>query len=483
MHTRHILFCSSEVHPVIKTGGLADVSGSLPRALVNMGVDVRVIIPGYQSVKNRLPQAKPVLQTHIDGYTVQLLQSRLPGTRVKLYLVDCPELFDRPGNPYLDTDGSPWPDNAERFALFCRIIEKISLNQLELDWQPEVVHLNDWQTGLAAALIAQYKQRPGIVFTIHNLAYQGNFDYATFEKLGLPAELWHFEKLEYHNQFSFMKAGIVYADRINTVSPTYASEIQTARFGSGMEGVLQHRAGVLSGILNGIDTDEWNPGTDSHLASKYNIKRLPEKIFNKRALQQKFKLPAKDKILLIGLVSRLVDQKGIDIIIAAMPKLMQASIQLIILGSGDKQYEQGLQKLAQQYPQQLGVSIGYNETLAHLIEGGCDAFLMPSRFEPCGLNQLYSLHYGTLPIVSAVGGLADTVVDISTHENGNGFVMPQVNEAGLILAIRNAVNLYANQASWMAAQQRAMKQDHSWKASAEAYLALYQQANQNLLSP
>ncbi|MGD8784765.1 MAG: glycogen/starch synthase, partial [Thioalkalispiraceae bacterium] len=273
MPRHQILFASSEVYPLIKTGGLADVSGSLPHVLHKMGHGVQVILPAYQAVMSRLKQpAKTCLETSILNYSVSLRQTSLPGTRVPVLLVDCPALFGRTGNPYLDESGEPWPDNANRFTVFNRMICSVALDRCGLNWQPDVVHCNDWQTGLVPALLEQEKHRPATVFTIHNLAYQGIFDRTIFEELQLPEHFWHYERLEYHNQFSFIKGGLVYADRINTVSPNYAHEIQTDEFGHGMQDLLQHRHHRLSGIINGIDTRVWNPGSDDLIAAKYNRK-------------------------------------------------------------------------------------------------------------------------------------------------------------------------------------------------------------------
>ncbi len=481
MATYRVLFCASEVYPLIKTGGLADVAGSLPHALSKSGHDVRIVIPAYHDVMRKLKHPpKVLLETRVQQYALRICQSTLPGTRVPVWLIDCPELFDRPGNPYHDEQGQPWPDNAQRFALFCRVIVLLAMNQCGLQWQPHVVHCNDWQTGLVPALLSPDSKRPATIFTIHNLAYQGIFDRATFDELQLPEWYWHFERLEYHEQLSFIKGGLVFADHINTVSPNYAHEIQTAEFGHGLEGLLQHRADRLSGIINGIDTQTWNPGTDDLLAHKFNRQRLPDKQLNKAALQQHFKLPQDNDVLVLSLISRLAEQKGIDILLAIIPELLKQPVQLVILGSGNKSYEQLLQKLARKWPQHIGLHLGYDETLAHLIEGGADAFLMPSRFEPCGLNQMYSQRYGTLPIVAPVGGLLDTVVDTNTatlaNNTATGFVMEAVDETALMKAIDRCIDTFAQKEVWQSIMKTAMQQDFSWVKSAEAYSQLYAQA-------
>ncbi len=481
MSTQRILFCSSEVYPLIKTGGLADVAGSLPHALKKMGHDVHIVMPAYQSVFKKLKLAPKICaDTSILNYPVRLMQTTLPGTRVPVWLVDCPEFFNRPGNPYLDESGDPWPDNALRFMVFSRLICSIALNQCGLNWQPDIVHCNDWQTGLVPALLEEEKSRPATVFTIHNLAYQGVFDRNTFEQMQLTDYFWHYERLEYYNHFSFIKGGLVYADRINTVSPKYAQEIQTPEFGHGMQDLLLHRSNKLSGIINGIDIKTWNPGTDEHLAKKYNRNNIKDKINNKRALQTHYSLPVDDKVLLLGLVSRLAEQKGIDILLSIIPEVINHPVQLVILGSGEKSYEQALKKTSLKFPKQVSVQIGYDESLAHLIEAGSDVFVMPSRFEPCGLNQMYSQRYGTLPIVTPVGGLHDTVTDINSEtleqNTATGFILENVTEASLLQTIDRALGYFSDNSTWTSIMKIAMKQDFSWEKSAGKYTQLYQQA-------
>ncbi|MDZ7804545.1 glycogen synthase GlgA [Thiohalophilus sp.] len=484
MTPRQILYCSSEAYPLIKTGGLGDVAGSLPRALQQLGHEVRLLLPAYRDLVNNLPQRpRQRGQWQIDGQPVTLWQTTLPGSRVKTWLVDCPEYFDRPGNPYHDADGEPWPDNAQRFALFDKVAALLASDQLGLEWQPDIAHGNDWQCGLLPVYLNEFDRRPATVFTIHNLAYQGLFDRATFDQLGLPESLWHFSALEYHDQLAFIKGGLVYADHLTTVSPTYAREIQTPAFGQGMEGLLAHRAADLSGILNGIDTRVWNPGTDRLIVKRYNRQNLSDKQINKQALQAQFDLPQDNDRLLMGMVTRLAEQKGIDLVLDSLPDLVKLPVQLVILGSGDKDYEQRLQQAVRQYPRQLGLTLGYDESLAHRIEAGADLFVMPSRFEPCGLNQLYSQRYGTLPLVTPVGGLADTVVDTPLDTTGktlqetgaSGFVMSEVSQMALEAALHRAVQLYARPALWQQVQRVAMGRDFSWQRSAGRYVQLYEQ--------
>ena len=472
-----ILFASSEAYPLIKTGGLADVAGSLPRALVSLKQDIRLILPAYPQAREKLGKSKTVAEFEIAGHAVRLLQGRLPGTRVTTWLLDCPPLFDRPGNPYLNEQGQPWPDNAERFALFARVLQHLALDRAGLGWQPDLLHCNDWQTALAPALLAQENRRPATLFTIHNLAYQGLFDHATFARLGLPGSLWSHHALEFHQQLSFIKGGLVFADHINTVSPSYAEEIQRPEFGCGLDGLLRHRRAVLSGILNGIDTDEWNPGTDPRLVQNYNRRTLARKTLNKTALQRHFGLPEEPAHLLFGFIGRLVEQKGLDDILASLPAMMNEAVQFAFLGSGQSHYEQALAELAARHPGKVAVEIGYSEELSHRIEAGADAFLMPSTFEPCGLNQMYSLRYGTLPIVRETGGLRDTVVDISEdnlkNDRATGVVFSGEGEDNLLRALRRAQQLYQDQGLWKQVQLAAMRQDFSWRRSAQAYLDLY----------
>ena len=484
MVSQRILYCSSEAYPLIKTGGLGDVAGSLPRALQRLGHDVRLLLPAYRNLLQNLShRPRRLIELTIDNYSITLWQTALPGSRVVTWLVDCPPLFDRPGNPYHDAEGEPWTDNAQRFALFDKVAARLAVGQLGLEWRPDIVHGNDWQCGLIPVYLESESDRPASVFTIHNLAYQGIFERPTFEQLDLPGSLWHFTRLEYHGRFSFIKGGMIYADRITTVSPTYAREIQTATFGHGMEDVLAHRAERLSGILNGIDTRTWNPGTDRFIVKRYNRRHLADKQVNKRALQAHFGLPQTDEPMLMGMVTRLVEQKGIDLVLDSLPWLFKLPVQLVILGSGDKHYERVLQQAVKQYPRQLVVTIGYDEKLAHRIEAGADLFLMPSRFEPCGLNQMYSQRYGTLPLVTPVGGLVDTVIDTTGEAlqrgEASGFVMREVSVPALQESLQRAVWSYQTPLSWRQLQQFAMQQDFSWEHSASAYAELYEQALQD----
>ena len=484
-----ILFVSSEVFPLAKTGGLADVSASLPRALQALGHQVSVLMPAYRGV---LATAQPLgvkllHTTDIDGHGVRLFESRLPGSRNRLWLVDCPALFDRAGNPYHDAQGAPWPDNAARFMLLCRTAALLAYDAFGLGWQPEVVHCNDWQTGLVPLLLHAKRPRPALVFTIHNLAYQGLFPVEQFRGLGLPSRYWHPDALEFHGQLSFIKGGIVYADRVTTVSPTYASEIQTPTFGCGLEGLLRHRAGVLSGIINGIDTRVWNPLRDPALAVPFAATTLPRKRANKISLQAELGLEPDPQNPLLGFIGRLAEQKGVDLLVDALPALLAQGAQAVLLGSGEARYEQSLAALAAAHPGRVALRIGYDEGVAHRIEAASDMFLMPSRFEPCGLNQMYSLRYGTIPVVHGVGGLADTVVDATpdTLLSGlaTGFVFHEASAAALLECALRAISLRRDQPEeWSRMQVRGMRRDFSWRASARAYESLYADALADLLA-
>ncbi len=482
MASNTILFVTSEVYPLIKTGGLADVAGSLPAALKAQRQDVRIIMPAYRGAM-RKAEKLGFASFRMEGVpeTVRLLEGRLPGTSVRLLLVDSPAHFDRPGGPYMDPDGHDWADNAERFALFARAVTAVALNKAELDWQPDIVHCNDWQSGLVPALLAPYPKRLSSVFTVHNLAYHGFFEAAKFQSLKLPSYLWGVDGLEFHGGLSFIKGGLVFADMISTVSPTYAEEIRTPHFGHGLDGLLNHRAERLTGILNGVDYKQWNPAKDPHLKHHYDIHHLAGKARNKQQLQTQFGLPQRTSPPLLGLVGRLVEQKGIDLVLSIIPQLVRHDVQLVILGSGDKRFQAELQQAAKLHPGHIAVHIGFSETLAHRIEGGADMFLMPSRFEPCGLNQIYSLRYGTVPIVRRTGGLADTVVDAHdetiAQKRATGFVFDHAAHDDLWRATQRAISVFRGQPKiWQQLIATGMRQDFSWKQSAKHYLELYQTA-------
>lgn len=485
----NILFCASEALPFIKTGGLADVSGSLPQALSQLGNDVYLVLPAYRSVLEKTSGCKEIAKYKVKGfgrnYTVSLLQTKMLSSNVTVLLVDIPELFDRDGGPYLAEDGKDWWDNGERFAMFSKAIVEISMDRLDLNWKADVVHSNDWQTGLVPAWLTLENQRPKTIFTIHNMAYQGNFPHSVFRALDMPSHLWHVDGVEFHDNLSMLKSGIMMSDYVTTVSPTYAREICTPKYGCGFDGLVSKRNhhGRLLGILNGIDQDVWNPAIDKYITQQYSQKAKPvtSKAENKDALLLELGASikiAKSKNPLIGFVGRLVDQKGVDLVLEVIPDLMEhSSVNFVFIGSGDSVLQTKLQELSQIYPQRIFVYIGYSEALAHQVEAGSDLFMMPSRFEPCGLNQMYSLAYGTLPIVHHTGGLADTVVNATTENIAaniaTGFVMYDATAYALKETIYYALGLYKQRKIWRKVQKKAMMQDFSWSKSALDYYNLY----------
>lgn len=481
-----LLFASSEVWPLLKTGGLGDVAYALPHALQKQGADVRLIIPAYQALMNQIDSFKILgwLKSLDDGKEnpVRLIEAYHPQFDMPLWLVDSQALFDRPGNPYVQSDGHNWPDNAERFTTFSHAVARVACGELDTGWLADAVHCNDWQTGLVPAFMSMYKSRPRTVFTIHNLAYGGYFSKDEFSRLGLPWDWWNAEGAEFYGELSMLKAGLVYADAITTVSPTYANEICTPEFAYGMEGVLTACRHKLSGILNGIDTEVWNPATDTLIEDHYSASRLVTgKRNNKRALLKAFGQTPNKTMLeapLLGMVGRIVEQKGVDLILQVIPALLhKTDANLVLIGSGDEQYARQLQALAAAHPERVMVHIGYSEPLAHLLEAGSDMFLMPSRFEPCGLNQMYSMRYGTPPIVHKTGGLADTVCHAS-HDNLNkdiatGFVFQPATSKALFDCVTQALELYRDKPLWKKLQKRAMASNFDWKISAQQYLNLY----------
>ncbi len=465
---------------MIKTGGLADVSGSLPAALKALGEDIRLILPAYPEAVARLGKTRVATRFRINGHPLRVLEGTLDDSGLTVWLLDSPPHFSRSGNPYVDANGKDLPDNAERFTLFSRAIAGLAMGQGRMEWRPEVVHCNDWQTGLIPALLDGTPERPATVFSIHNLAYQGRFPAETFRQLKLPARLWHYAGLEYFGEMMLIKGGLAYADRLTTVSPNYAEEICTPLGGQGLDSLLTYRKGRLSGILNGVDYTIWDPANDSLLVSNYSGDDPTGKKANKAALQKRHHLPQEPDTPLLGLVSRFAEQKGIDLILEAAPQLLKRGVQLVLLGSGDPALEKAAQLLAKKYPGQMAADIGYDEGLAHLIEAGADFFLMPSRFEPCGLNQLYSLRYGTLPIVRRTGGLADTVVHTNKQSladgSATGFVFDHPTADGLIWAVDQALACYAKTSCQLQVMKNAMLQDFSWDRSAREYLEIYRQA-------
>lgn len=474
-----VLFVSPEIPPWVKSGGLGDVTAALPAALRQSGVDTRVLVPGYGAALDAL--RNPVCIAEFPGYA-SLPASRLLAAEdvngAPLLLVDCPAFFRRPGTAYQDRSFVDWPDNHLRFGLLSRIAAILGSGSSGLAWRPDIVHCNDWPTGLAPAYLSGLPvPRAVAVMAVHNLSHQGVFDPGTRSALGIPASMFAMNGVEYYGRLSFLKAGLYYADRLVTVSPTYAREIQTEEGGQGLGGLLRGRARDLVGILNGIDTRVWDPARDGHIAHPYDFASVMRKSVNKLALQRQLGLDLGEERMLLGVVSRLAHQKGIDWLVAIVPDLLQLPVQLAVLGSGEKQLETDLAALAAAHPTRIAAKIGFDDGLAHLIEAGADAFVMPSRFEPCGLNQMYSLRYGTPPIVRATGGLADTVVDCTERTladgSANGFSFVEPAAEHLLATIERALHAWRHTPTWRALQRRGMAQDFSWAASAQRYLSVY----------
>lgn len=483
-----VLHVISELYPLVKTGGLGDFGYSLPHALRELGVDVRLLLPAYGEVLRTLnkPRLLATIDLPVAGgvRSFRVLEVRPKGFRMPVWLGDCPALFDRPGNPYVDTHGVDWPDNAERFAAFAQLAARVATGAAQSGWRADVVHCHDWQTGLVPAFLRQQPQPPRSIFTIHNLAFGGHFPRAEFLRLQLPEAWWHLEGVEFYGGFSMLKAGLVYADGITTVSRTYASEILTPAFGHGMDGVLRHYSWKLRGILNGLDHDIWNPASDRLLAMNYGIQdRDAGRAANRAALFDELGWrpdgAASDQPL-FGSVGRLAEQKGSDLLADAAARLLtQLKASFVIIGDGRQEYIDQLLQLQARFPDRVRLFIGYSERLAHLVEAAADFFVMPSRYEPCGLNQLYSLCYGTPPVVHYTGGLADTVVD-ATEENlrsgsATGVVFYRPAADALHAALLRAVALFHHPGYWPSVQKTAMQQDFSWRESARQYLAMYKE--------
>lgn len=475
-----VLFAASEAAPLTKTGGLADVAAALPLALRDMDVDIRVLLPGYRDVLAGITHVAPIAELPALGAfpAARLVSARDPGGTPLAVLV-CPELYERDGGPYLAPNGQDWPDNAIRFGLLSYVAFLLSTQDSPWDWRCDILHCNDWQCGLAPAYgYFSGKARAPSLMTIHNLAYQGSFPPSFVPRLGLPPQSFAVHGVEYYGNLSFLKAGLYYADRISTVSPTYASEIQSASLGFGMDGLLASRSHDLIGILNGIDEQAWNPATDPALIANYDAGRLYDKARNKAELRRRFNLRQQQEMPLLGIVSRLIPQKGIDLVTASAERLLALPAQLLVLGTGEAWIEQELAAIALDHPGTAAFAKGFDEALSHLIEAGTDIFLMPSRFEPCGLNQMYSQRYGTLPVVHRTGGLADSVVDCTpaTLASGSatGFVFDAPTTSSFFEAVTRAVQTWQDADIWRALQRNAMARNFGWKPSARRYMELYQ---------
>lgn len=471
-----VLSVVSEVYPLIKTGGLADVAGALPGALAREGVEMRTLVPGYPSVTAALDGGEVVFALKdLFGGKARVIAGRAKG--LDLFVLDAPHLFDRPGNPYHDGEGVDWPDNPFRFAALSRVAAELGFGAVAA-FQPDVVHTHDWQTGLTPAYL-EYdgRRRPGTVATVHNLAFQGQYPQEMLAALRLPPHAWGVDGVEYYDTIGFLKAALRMSDRVTTVSPTYAAEIRTGEGGMGLGGLLAGRANVVHGILNGIDTEVWNPASDPLIAAHYDAGSPSARKPNKSALQRRFGLKIDRKAMVFGVVSRLSWQKGLDMVRDGIDAILAAGGQLALLGSGDRDLVEGFRQAAVAHPGRVGVVIGYDESLAHLIQAGSDALLVPSRFEPCGLTQLCALRYGAIPIVTRVGGLADTIIDANEMAldagTGTGVMFTPPQAEMYRAAIQRAADLYADQPTWRRLMKNAMKTDVSWARSAARYARLY----------
>ncbi len=473
-----VLFVASECAPFVKTGGLADVVGAVPRTLATLGDDVRILLPLYPALAERVSRPRTVMRfDDLLGGPARIRAVR--DEELRLYLLDAPHLFDRPGNIYLDADGRDWHDNHLRFGALNVAAARMAAEGANR-WRPQVVHAHDWQAGLAPLLIRMRHTgaTPATVLTIHNMAFQGLFPWQTRYLFDIPDHLFTPDTTEYWGKFGFLKTGLVFADAITTVSPTYARELLTPEFGMGLEGVLASRGDAFSGIVNGIDTQTWNPATDPALQARYTSRSLDRRRTNRAALASRFALSDAPDAPLFSVISRLTTQKGMDLLLETIDDLVARGGQLAVLGSGDHGLEKAFVDASRRHAGSVGAVIGYDERLAHLMQGGSDALLVPSRFEPCGLTQLYALRYGTIPVVARTGGLADTVTDADPaairKRQANGIQFSPVHADTLRQAIERVFTLFADKSTWRGLMRNAMHAPVSWDRSAPRYHALYQ---------
>ncbi|MXN65424.1 glycogen synthase GlgA [Stappia sp. GBMRC 2046] len=470
-----VLFVGSECAPFVKTGGLADVIGVVPKALTGRGVRIRVLLPAYQTLADLAANGREVTRyDSLMGGSARVVEVKANG--LDLLLLEARHLFDRPGNIYLGPDGNDWGDNAIRFGALCQVGADLAEKGAG-KWKPDIVHVHDWQAGLVPLYLRQRGCNVPCVVSIHNVAFQGLFDAGLLEKLGISKSYFTSEGIEYYGRISFLKAALVCCEKIATVSPTYARELMSPEFGMGLEGVLQARRADLSGILNGIDLDVWNPETDPMLPAGYNARSLKKKGLARAELAERFGLEPPRDAPLFCVISRLTSQKGLDLLVQTLPALTGRGAALALLGTGEKQLEDSFLAATRRYPRQVGAVIGYDEALSHLMQGGADAILIPSRFEPCGLTQLYGLRYGTIPVVSRTGGLADTVIDANEAaliaNCATGLQFSPVTAFALENAIHRTCDLFAQPQIWSAMIRRAMKHPVGWENSAKSYAALY----------
>jgi starch synthase len=476
MNDLSVLAIASEAFPLVKTGGLADVVGALPGALRREGIAVRTLVPGYPAVMRAMKGARSACTYPLlHGGPARVVPATIDGLEV--LALDAPHLFDRPGNPYLGPDGKPWPDNAIRFAALAAAGADVARGSVK-GFAPQVVHAHDWQTGLVPTYLHYgAAPRPASVMTIHNLAFQGQFPRSVFAKLDLPPHAFGIEGVEYYGDVGYLKAGIALADAITTVSPTYAAEIRSPEMGMGLDGLLRRRADELIGIRNGIDEAIWNPATDTHIPVCYDAAHLELRARNKVALQARFGLAQTASTLLFAIVARLSWQKGSDLVLDALPALLHTGAQLAVLGAGDRDIEARFAAAAAANPGRVAMVNDHDEVAAHAVMGGADALLMPSRFEPCGLTQMMAIRYGVVPVVSRVGGLADTIVDASEMAlaagAGTGVLFSPVTREMLEAAIDRAARLYRDRALWRRLQRHAMRCEVDWRRPAHDYAALF----------
>lgn len=471
----NVLFAVSECAPFAKTGGLADVAGALPKALTSLGMSVKVLMPAYPSLSALMERAEPVGEIFGINGTVHLLSVEADG--IDLLLVDAPHLFRRPGGPYITEAGVDWPDNHIRFGTLSRVAANIARDGLG-SWVPDLLHVHDWQTALAPTYLKlDGRGGPPSIITIHNMAFQGVFPPTEIDALGLPREGFHPDGYEYWGNIGFLKAGLVFADRITTVSPTYARELTTAEFGMGLQGVITARRGHMDGVLNGVDTTVWDPAADPQLPNAYSVRSLKGKAANREALAEYFGIEPSPNAPLFGIVSRLTRQKGIDLLLSVLPRLLARGATLAVLGAGDADLEAAFRSAATAYPRRVGVQIGYSEPLAHRLQAGSDSILVPSRFEPCGLTQLYALRYGSPPVVARTGGLADTVIDANDAAMAvgcaTGFQFAPVAAGLLADALDRCCDVFADRAAWQGLVRRAMRHPVGWESSAAHYAQIY----------
>ena len=470
-----VLFVTPECAPLVKTGGLGDVSAALPAALRALGVDARVLLPAVPAVFAAAGQAEELARLDVLGHEVRLLDAHLPNG-VPLLIADCPKLYARPGTPYQDERGTDFKDNAVRFGVLSRLAAVLGSDDSPFDWLPDVVHCNDWPTALAPVYLAHLGvPHAATMITIHNLAFQGIFPLGEVAGLELPKAALGPDQLEYWGKASFLKGALTTADAITTVSATYAREIQTEALGMGLDGVLRPRFNSLHGILNGIDTAEWDPLADPHIASRYGPLTLDRKRPNKIALKRRLGLVGANEKPLMGMVSRLTHQKGVDLLVGATESLVAMGAQVVVVGLGERDLVAALRVLPVRHPGDFALAIEFDEALAHQVEAGCDMFLMPSRFEPCGMNQMYSQRYGTPPVANATGGLVDTIEDDARSNTGKptGFLMDDTTPGALALAARRAIAAWRDPRRWRSIQLNGMAKDFGWGASARKYIEVY----------